>query len=664
MTGLRCAVVGEDAALSALAPAWEALWHRVPDATPFQHPAWLCPWWRVFGTGRPIVGTLWDGERLAGALPLYVLEDAGSCKLLPMGVGLSDYFDALIEPGLPADSSVLLLRAALRAGFAAGAEICDLVELPPWAVLLRAMPALRECAAHAEGASCPVLPLGDAGTAEAAVPARQARKLRMNRHRAARRGGWDVQGATTATLGPILDRLLRLNARRWGDQEAGGAKLPLRHGSRAARCRPASSGAAPHRRRSCRLLLRAGRCDAPDVLHDRVRSRLRRGESGHAADRGDDRRGDRRRPPGGALPARQRGLQIRLGCEGPSQRELPRDAGGLSGPIAAIGTRPRRESDRQRDPIAAIGTRPRRSRTAGIGGMSDPVALCLAGRISPPVMLARLVLGGGTSAAVRAALLAASGTEELLAFFAPRAAAIDRLHAMLQGVDHARGSDVAGIAAQFDAAVAAAPEASVAAYSLGDPVLLERATAELVTWLAREHLFAAGMDVIDLGCGFGRVAAALAPDAGSVLGLDVSPGMIAEARKRYGGLRDIRFARVDGCGLAWQPPSSCDLLLAVDCFPYLFQAGVAETHIAESARVLRAGGALVILNLSYATQPAADRDRAVSWAARDGLGLEQDGTSPFALWDGAAFVFRAGRTAPAGGRSRAGPEPGDMAEHA
>ena len=37
----------------------------------------------------------------------------------------------------------------------------------------------------------------------------------------------------------------------------------------------------------------------------------------------------------------------------------------------------------------------------------------------------------------------------------------------------------------------------------------------------------------------------------------------------------------------------------MDSFPYLMQAGVAERHVAEAARMLRPGGALAILNLSY-----------------------------------------------------------------
>ena len=75
------------------------------------------------------------------------------------------------------------------------------------------------------------------------------------------------------------------------------------------------------------------------------------------------------------------------------------------------------------------------------------------------------------------------------------------------------------------------PEASVALYSLGDPAILAAATEEIVAWLVAERLLPADADVLDLGCGIGRVGG-VAPRCRSVLGLDVSAGMVAEATRR------------------------------------------------------------------------------------------------------------------------------------
>jgi SAM-dependent methyltransferase len=290
---------------------------------------------------------------------------------------------------------------------------------------------------------------------------------------------------------------------------------------------------------------------------------------------------------------------------------------------------------------------------SGAAAADEALRLCLAGRLPPGVALARLVLAGLPPEEIESRLSALPAGDT-------RAAALSRLHraryggmaelrAMLaaSGLDHAAAADapeqaVARVAAAFDRAVALAPEASVAAYSLNDPAALAAATAEIVGWVAGQALVGPERDVLDLGCGIGRVAAALAPCCRSVLGLDVSPAMVAEARRRHGDGPRLRFAATPGTGLDALCDASFDLVLAVDSFPYLVQAGgtVADRHVADAARVLRPGGALAILNLSYRGDPGADRADAARWAAAGGWKLAADGAPPFALWDGSAFLLR------------------------
>jgi SAM-dependent methyltransferase len=285
--------------------------------------------------------------------------------------------------------------------------------------------------------------------------------------------------------------------------------------------------------------------------------------------------------------------------------------------------------------------------------LSDPIALCLAGRISPEVALARLLLGGVSPEALAQAVAErrnpTSETWHRLDALASRRSALDELSAMIReaGVDH-DASDappdtaIAAIAALFDRAVSRAPEASVAAYSLGDPAILAAATDEILAWLASEDLIAPDRDVLDLGCGIGRVSIALAPRCRSVLGLDVSPGMVAEARRRHGAVPNLRFDTTPGTGLDALPDNAFDLVLAVDSVPYLVQAGggVAEHHLADAARILRPRGAFAILNLSYRGDPALDRADAARWAASGHWSLAQNGIAPFTLWDGLAFLLR------------------------
>jgi SAM-dependent methyltransferase len=190
-----------------------------------------------------------------------------------------------------------------------------------------------------------------------------------------------------------------------------------------------------------------------------------------------------------------------------------------------------------------------------------------------------------------------------------------------------------GARALFDRLAAEAPEAGVALYSLGAPDLLEAATAELVETVGEWHPFA-GRNVLDFGCGIGRVARALAGRGARVVGLDVSPGMIAEA-ERHGG--DVRYLIGNGRGLDGIPDASIDLMLAVDSFPYLVAAGLVEAHVAETARVLRRGGSLIVFNWSYRRDVRADVEEASRLAERHGFEVRRSAEYPFAIWDAAGF---------------------------
>jgi len=213
------------------------------------------------------------------------------------------------------------------------------------------------------------------------------------------------------------------------------------------------------------------------------------------------------------------------------------------------------------------------------------------------------------------------------------------VHAVADSIDH--GPALPSVDAAlghwrngFDRLASAAPEAGVALYALGDPALLAAATAEVVTVLRDWGHVGLDRDVLDLGCGIGRFALALASEVRSVLGLDLSARMVEEARKRnHHG--NVVFAM--GSGRDGLEAATFDLVLAADVFPYLVGAGLADRHVAEMARVLRPGGAAVILNYSYRGDLGLDvRDLAAS-AALHGFAVERAGGRPLRLWDAAVF---------------------------
>ena len=200
------------------------------------------------------------------------------------------------------------------------------------------------------------------------------------------------------------------------------------------------------------------------------------------------------------------------------------------------------------------------------------------------------------------------------------------------------GDTVRALAAAFDEAARAAPEASVALYALGSLELLLAATAEIAAALRRWGLLGRDRRMLEIGCGIGRFEEALAGELALAVGIDVAAAMLRAARARCAGLANVSFLHTSGLDLAPFRDRSFDFVLAVDSFPYLFQAGsgLVARHVAEAARVLRPGGDLVILNLSYREDLGEDR-RDLAALATGAFDLRRDGTREFRHWDGAAF---------------------------
>jgi SAM-dependent methyltransferase len=211
-----------------------------------------------------------------------------------------------------------------------------------------------------------------------------------------------------------------------------------------------------------------------------------------------------------------------------------------------------------------------------------------------------------------------------------------------EGLTREAGSSIAAIRTQFDRAVALAPEASVALYSLGSVDVLDRATAEIVMRLDEWGLLGPPVRVLDIGCGIGRIERALASRVGAIVGIDLSPAMIAEARSRCAGLANVALAACSGADLADFAGRQFGLVLAVDSFPYMVAAdpAIAARHVADAAGLLVCGGAVVILNYSYRGDLDADRADVARIAAAAGLEIERSGTRDFTLWDGTTFVLR------------------------
>lgn len=203
-------------------------------------------------------------------------------------------------------------------------------------------------------------------------------------------------------------------------------------------------------------------------------------------------------------------------------------------------------------------------------------------------------------------------------------------------------------AGMFDAAADISPEASVALYSLGNANVLEAITDEVVDRMRSWDLLSSDRSILEIGCGIGRFARALAPAVRTFVGIDISQRMVETARARCADLVNAKFLRCSGHDLAIFPDGSFDFVCAIDVFPYLAEADchLAAACLGEAVRVLRHDGRILILNWSYRGDHEADCSELRRIADGLDLAVVRNGTSDFDLWDGVTFLLerRSGNT--------------------
>ena len=115
---------------------------------------------------------------------------------------------------------------------------------------------------------------------------------------------------------------------------------------------------------------------------------------------------------------------------------------------------------------------------------------------------------------------------------------------------------------------------------------------------------APGALALDVGTGAGHTALALAPHVQLVLALDITPEMLAAARRlaATNGVANVRLVEGTVAALPVRP-RSCDI---VTCRVAAHHFRAADNAIAEMARVLRPGGRLVLVDNYAPDRPELD----------------------------------------------------------
>ncbi len=200
--------------LCAIETEWRELWLRCPDATPFQSPDWLIPWWVHLGSGELRVLAATAGGRLYGLAPLFASPQG---KLALLGEGVSDYLDILLDPECSASSEGFFTHICSLANAYPG---CSWSSLKEGSILVTAL-CCTGSARAAVGADsvCPVVTLpGSFQELMDAAPAALARNYRRGLRMLSAGGQYSIGYATRDSFGEYLDAFFALHASRWNER--------------------------------------------------------------------------------------------------------------------------------------------------------------------------------------------------------------------------------------------------------------------------------------------------------------------------------------------------------------------------------------------------------------------------------------------------------------
>jgi CelD/BcsL family acetyltransferase involved in cellulose biosynthesis len=219
------ATITDPTEFATLRAEWDPLVAAMRRPSPFMLHGWLLEWWRHHSDqGRLTVHVTREGDRLTGALPLFVQRRFGLRVARFLGGDAAALADVLVADGAdPATAGRLLDQAA-----GSGVDFADLFGLP------EASRAGGERLRMIARAEAPVMDL-DAGW-EAAYRAKTSAK-RRNLHGRRRRQLEQIGDVTfdvardLEELAPALEHAFELHAARWRDRpEASGFATPRGRG--------------------------------------------------------------------------------------------------------------------------------------------------------------------------------------------------------------------------------------------------------------------------------------------------------------------------------------------------------------------------------------------------------------------------------------------------
>lgn len=149
------------------------------------------------------------------------------------------------------------------------------------------------------------------------------------------------------------------------------------------------------------------------------------------------------------------------------------------------------------------------------------------------------------------------------------------------------------------------------------------ATRRLRSWERDQLGLVGGQRLLDVGCGLGEAALALAEDLGDdgeVVGVDISAEMLRVARSNAGAVRcRVRFTEGDACSLD-EPDDAFDAVRAERTLQWLADPAAA---VAEMVRVVRPGGRVSLIDTDWSTFAIDVGDAGLAALVRDAMRTER-----------------------------------------